>query len=202
MAEKKKFFEIELPIIKDKIALYSTSKEKLNKRKIKIDITRKLRGKSIELIFRVLVEKENIKAVPYRMHLFSYFIRRMMRKSISYVEDSFSAECKDAVLKIKPFIISRKKVSRKVKSALREEAKKQIKEKIKNQKYEDLLAELLSGNFQKELGLKLKKIYPLSLCEIRDIFKEKDLAESQEKETEKKVKVKKEISEKEEDTSK
>ena len=36
--------------------------------------------------------------------------------------------------------------------------------------YEEIFSDLLSGKFQKTLSLKLKKIYPLSLCEIKDIY--------------------------------
>ncbi|MEK6820637.1 MAG: hypothetical protein AABX71_02905 [Nanoarchaeota archaeon] len=170
MAGKKKFFEIELPIIKQKAELYSDSEENLIGRAVKIDLTRKLRGKSLEITFKIKRVEGKAKAEAYRLYLLGYFIRRMMRKSINYVEDSFSSECKDAVLKIKPFFITRKKVSRKIRKVLRDGAREFIGELIKDRTYEEIFSELLQGSFQKTLSLKLKKIYPLSLCEIRDIF--------------------------------
>jgi ribosomal protein S3AE len=177
MAEKKKFFKIDLPLINKKVELYSTTEEKLAGRTIKIDFTRKLRGKSLEAIYKVEMQKDKVTAVPYRLHLLGYFIRRMMRKSTDYVEDSFPAECKNASLRIKPFLITRRKVSRAVRKALRNKAKEEIGKVIKEKKYEEIFSDIMSNKFQRSLSLKLKKIYPLALCEIRDIYIEKPKAE-------------------------
>lgn len=174
MIGKKKFFAIELPLIKQKAELLATSQEELIGRTVKIDLTRKLRGKSLDIIFKIKSEKEKLKAQPFRLQLLQYFIRRMMRKSINYVEDSFSAETKDVTLRIKPFLITRKKVSRKVRKALREKAKEEITKEAKSKSYEEIFSDILSNKFQKSLSLKLKKIYPLALCEIRDIYIEKE----------------------------
>jgi len=170
MALKKKFFEIELPSIKQKTDLFGMTEKEFVGRTIKIDMTRRLRGKSLEITFKIKEDKDKIKAEPIRLHLLGYFIRRMLRKSIDYVEDSFNAEAKDAILKIKPFLITRQKVSRKVRTALRNKTKEEIEKEIKEKNYEDFFSELLSGKFQKELSLKLKKIYPLAFCDIRDVF--------------------------------
>ena len=174
MAEKKKFFSVELPLIGEKAEVLAFSEEDLAGRTLKIDLTRKLRGKSTEIIFKLKQENKKIRAFPIRLYVLGYFIRRMMRKSIDYVEDSFIAECKDSLLIIKPFLITRKKVSRAVRKALRNKAKEEINNAIKEKISEEIFSELLSGRFQKSLSLKLKKIYPLALCEIRDFLIEKE----------------------------
>lgn len=173
MVEKKKFFSIELPKIEQKAELLASNEQDLIGRTVKIDLTRKLRGKSAELVYKIILEDGKLKADFYRLSILGYFIRRIMRKSVNYVEDSFSATCKDAVLRIKPFIITRKKVFRSVRKALREKAKKEIEESIRNLSYEEIFSELISGKFQRALGLKLKKIYPPAFCDIRDIYVEK-----------------------------
>ncbi len=184
MAAKKKFFELELPIIKQKVELYGTSEDDLEGRSVKIDLTRKLRGKGVEIIFKVIKDKEKLNVIPSRLHLFSYYIRRMMRKSVDYVEDSFDVESKNAHLRVKPFLITRKKVTRNVRKALRNKAKEEIIKSFGNKNFEDIFDELISNRFQRNLSLKLKKIYPLGFCDIRDIYlKEK-------KDMVKKVKVK------------
>src|SRR3989344_209582 len=119
---RKKFFEVELPLINQKADLIATNEQELKGKTVKIDLTRRLRGKSLEITFRLISEKDKIIAEPYRLHLLGYFIRRMMRKSIDYVEDSFSAESKNAVLRVKPFLITRQKVSRAIRNALRKKA--------------------------------------------------------------------------------
>ncbi len=169
MAKRKKFHEIELPIIDRKVELLAFSKEDLEERTVKIDLTREVRGKSFEIIFKI---GKGLKITPRRLHVFPYFLRRMMRKSVDYIEDSFIVESKDGKLRVKPFLIARKKVSRKVRKALREECRKEITKMIENKKFSTILSSLIQNKLQKELSLKLKKIYPLSLCEIRDIYLE------------------------------
>ncbi|MBI2630291.1 hypothetical protein HYW76_04250 [Candidatus Pacearchaeota archaeon] len=182
MAEKKKFIEIELPLVGEKAEVLTSNELSLNGKTINLDLTRKLRGKSVEAIFKLKLEGEKIKAELNRLHLLGYFIRRMMKTSIDYVEDSFSAQCKDAVLKIKVFMITRKKVSRAVRNALRNKAKEEVEASIKEANIETIFSEILYGKFQKSLSIKLKKVYPLGLCEIRDIIIEKKLENKVEEE--------------------
>lgn len=172
MAEKVKFVEIELPIINKKVEVIDTEGRKT----IKIDLTRELYGKSLEIVFRVIKDKGGARSIdPFRVYLQGYYIRRTMRKSISYVEDSFNVECKNALLRIKPFLITRREVSRAVKKALRNKCKEEILAYVKDKKFEEIFSDILSSKFQKMLLLKLKKIYPLALCEIRDVIVEKKL---------------------------
>src|SRR3989344_6484582 len=116
---KKKFFQINLPVINQAIELLGDTEESLIGRSVKIDLTRRLRGKSMEAIFHISKKDNKLLVKLKRTRILGYFIRRMMRKSVSYVEDSFSAQCKNAVLTIKPFLITRKKASREVTNALR-----------------------------------------------------------------------------------
>jgi len=169
MVEKRKFFAVELPIVNHEANLLGNTLEELNNRTVKLDLTRKLKGKSYEIIFRIKATETQAEAIPYRIHLFSFYIRRGMRKSIDYVEDSFEVPCANASLRIKPFLITRKKVSRAVRTALKHEANKEIIAAVKDKKFEDLFTEIIQGRFQRELSIKLKKIYPLALCEVRDI---------------------------------
>lgn len=172
--EKKKFFSVEIPAINQKVSLLAYNLEQLNNRNIKVDLTRMLRGQSVEAIFKVKTAEGKAIASPIKIYVLSAFIARMMRKSISYVEDSFSCECDDAQLRIKPFMITRKKVTRAVRKALRNEAKKYIQEHVKEKNKEELFAEIINGRLQKSLSLKMKKIYPLAFCEIRHLSIEKE----------------------------
>lgn len=187
---KKKFFEVSLPLIEHSTKLIAAEEEELIGKTIKVDLTRKLRGKSLEITFKI--DKKG-KAVPKRLNLLGYYIRRMMRKSADYVEDSFSTPTKNASLRVKPFLITRNKVSRRVRKALRNKAKEEIAKALKDEDYENIFLEVISNKFQKSLSLKLKKIYPLSLCEIRDIFVEKREIEA--KETEEKIPKRKPVEE-------
>ena len=99
-----------------------------------------------------------------------YFIRRMIRKRISYVEDSFETPSQESMIRIKPFIITRKKVSRVVRKTIRNQTRNWLEDYIAGKKDNELFSEILANKLQKPLSLRLKKTYPLSLCEIRIIY--------------------------------
>jgi ribosomal protein S3AE len=171
--KRKRFFDVSIPIINKETQLYGYDIEDLNGRIIVYDLTRLLRGKSILLKLKVTVEDGKAAANPYELKIMPYFIRRMIRKGTNYVEGSFSAECKNAVLRIKPFLITRKKVSRAVRKALRDKARDELTNYVKEKTAEILFDDIIKNKIQKPLGLSLKKIYPLSLCEIRILKIEK-----------------------------
>ena len=175
---KKKFFDVEIPLINRQTQLQAYELGELDGKLIKDDLTRLLRGKGMLLQSKVKVEGEKATATPKKLELMPYFLRRMIRKGTNYIEDSFSATCKNAQVRIKPFLISRRKISRAVRKALREKAREELINYIKNKDIETLFKEILKNQIQKPLSLKLKKIYPLSLCEIR-IFKVEKMIESQ-----------------------
>ena len=191
---KKRFFEVKVPLTATKVHLYSGSAEELEGSIIKIDLTRSLRGKSLELIFKVVSEGDELKGIPKKAHLMQGYIRRAVRRGTDYVEDSFDAECRDLKVKIKPFLITRKKVSRAVRNSLRVTAKKFLEGYLKTRDAEEIFSEILANKLQKTLSLKLKKVYPLAMCDIRvfevlgehdkEIVYEEDAVEEAEKEEE------------------
>jgi len=172
---KKKFFNVEIPLINKQTQLQAYEPKELNGKLINYDLTRILRGKSMILQLKVKLEKEKPTTTPRKIKLMPYFLRRAVRKGTNYIEDSFSTKCKNAQVKIKPFLISRRKVSRAVRKALREKAREELIKYVKNKTAESLFEEILKNQIQKILSSKLKKIYPLALCEIRIFEIEKDL---------------------------
>jgi len=170
---KKRFFDVEIPIINKETQLQAFELKDLDGRFVKYDLTRTLRGKSSLLQLKVVVKGEKATTVPRQLKLMPYYLRRMVRKGTNYVEDSFSTACKDAQLRIKPFLITRRKVSRAVRKALREKAREELIKYAKANTTQQIFEDILKNQLQKTLSLKLKKIYPLSLCEIRILKVEK-----------------------------
>ena len=167
MVLKKKFFEVEIPLIGEEIELLAYEMQELEGKNVKLDLTRILRGKGTELKAKIKIEGNKATAIPQSLTVLPYYIRRAVRKGTNYIEDSFIVDCKDEQIIIKPFLVTRKKVSRQVRKALRERAKEEIINYVKDKEAEELFEDLLKNKFQKPLSLILKKIYPLSLCEIR-----------------------------------
>ncbi len=174
MVLKKKFFDVEIPIVGEETELIAYELNEINGKNIKLDLTRQLRGKNVELKAKVKIEGDKAIAYPIQLTVLPYYIRRAIRKGTNYVEDSFIIECKDAQVRIKPFLVTRKKVSRAVRKALRDKTKKEIIEYVKDKTAEELFDDLIKNKVQKPLSLTLKKIYPLSLCEIRSFEVIKD----------------------------
>lgn len=166
MAIRKKFVEVSLPMINETLPVLGEP-ESLVKKTIKLDLSRKLKGRGLEVVFQILHKDKALIAYPKNMTLMRSYITRMMRKRVNYVEDSFTSSCKDIPVTIKPFLITRKKVSRAIRNSLRKTAKEFILEYTKSRTYLELAESVLFGELQKEIYPKLKKVYPLSLCEIR-----------------------------------
>ncbi len=165
--KKKKFFNVEMPLIGKQTQIQAYEPSELEGRFLKYDLTRMLKGKSMMLTSKVKIENEEAVAFPKKIILMPYFLKRMIRKGTNYVEDSFVTECADAKVIIKPFLITRRKVSRAVRKALRNKAREELINYVKDKTSEELFDEILKNQIQRPLSQKLKKIYPLSLCEIR-----------------------------------
>jgi ribosomal protein S3AE len=175
LTKRKKFQSVEIPLTNSKVELIGNSIEDLKDKTIKLDLTRQLKGKSVEAIGKI--------------RLMPYFIKRMIRKRISYVEDSFETPSQENMIIIKPFLITRKKVSRAVRKALRNRTKNWVEDYIAERTNDEIFNEILSNKMQRSLSLILKKTYPLSLCEIRILEIKRPL----EKEEIPKIKKKEEI---------
>lgn len=165
--KKKKFQDVEIPLVKLKIELIGDSIEDVKDRTIKLDLTRQLKGKNIEVFFKTGIEKGKLIANPLKLILSPYFIRRIIRKRISYVEDSFLTPSQESLLRIKPFLITRKRVSRAVRKTLRNKARNWLEDYISQKTDSEIFNDLIFNKLQRPLSLALKKTYPLSFCEIR-----------------------------------
>lgn len=177
--KRKRFFNVEIPLINRETQLQAYEINELEGRFMKYDLTRMLRGKSMLLSLKVSVNDEKAVAIPRSLQLMPYFLKRMVRKGTNYVEDSFLVNCKNAQIRIKPFLITRRKVPRVVRKALRFKAKEELTKYIEDKKSEELFEGMVNNQIQKSLSLKLKKIYPLSLCEIRVFKVEKELKDEE-----------------------
>jgi len=173
MAERKKYISVKIPMLDSEMRVLGTLTD-LHMKTIKLDLSRKLRGKGLTITFRIFNHNETLIAIPNRMELVKSYIRRMTRKRTNYVEDSFAAHCSDVTATVKPFLITRKRVSRVVRKNLRNTAREFLVEYLKGKTYNEICLELMDGSLQKTLLPKLKKVYPLSFCDLR-VFETKEI---------------------------
>ncbi|NPE26398.1 hypothetical protein HNV12_00125 [Methanococcoides sp. SA1] len=173
MAERKRYIEVQVPFLGESLRVLGTP-ENLHNKTIKLDLTRKLRGKGLTIRLRIFNQEGTLYAIPNNLTLASSYIRRMMRKKTNYVEDSFTVRCADIRTTFKPHLITRKKVSRVVRKNLRNTAREFIIEYCKDKTYIEVCSDIFEETLQKTMLPKLKKVYPLSFCDIR-IFETKEL---------------------------
>jgi ribosomal protein S3AE len=164
---KKSFYEVKAPMTSTVISLYSTSPESLNGRTVRLDLTKNLRGKSLELKLRIKLIDGELVEEPETVELVGSYVRKVMRSGTDYCEDSFKTNCRDFEVQIKPLLITRKRVSRTVLNVLRKTAREFLEGYVKTRTAQEIFSEIVSNKIQKQLSLKLKKVYPLALCEIR-----------------------------------
>ena len=130
-------------------------------------MTKNLRGKNVELRAKVQLMNGELTSELISMIVTPSAIRRVLRRGTDYVEDSFVASSKDASLRIKPFMITRNRVSRVVRKELRNSARKFIEQYITIKSTREIFSDLMTNKLQKAISLRVKKIYPLAFCEIR-----------------------------------
>ncbi|MEK6847352.1 MAG: hypothetical protein AABY16_04245 [Nanoarchaeota archaeon] len=164
---KKKFFDVKIPLTATKVKLYAPNEEALHNSIVKIDMTKNLKGKNVELRAKVILKEGKIDSELLSLIVVPSYIRRIMRRGIDYVEDSFEMSCKDAKFRIKPFMITRSHVSRTVRNKIRITARKFLESQLNIKNITEIFSEIMSNKLQKNLSLKVKKIYPLAFCEIR-----------------------------------
>jgi ribosomal protein S3AE len=140
----------------------------------KLDLSKNLKGKNLELKLRIIKEGEKLSCKAEKIELINSYVKKAIRSGADYVEDSFIIECRDSKARIKPLLVTRKRVSRSTLKILRETARKNLEGYLKTRNMEEIFTEIISNKLQKQLAQKLKKIYPLALCEIRmfEIIKE------------------------------
>lgn len=164
---KKKFFEVPVPLTAAKVKLYAANAEELDNKIITLDMTKSLKGKNVELKARVSHKEGKTESELISLVLLPSYIRRIMRRGIDYVEDSFKTSCKDAEMIIKPFMITRNHVSRTVRKEIRNTTRKFLESHARIKTSRELFSEIMTNKLQKAISLRVKKIYPLAFCEIR-----------------------------------
>ena len=164
---KKSFYNVEVPMTSVPVQLYSLDQESLAGKTIALDLTRNLRGKSLLLNMKIVLEEDKLKGVPFKIVMATANASRIVRRGSDYSEDSFAFNCKDKNVRMKFLLVTRKRVSRTIKNVLRQNARKYLEDYMKSRTAEEIFTDITTNKIQKGLGLKLKKIYPLSASEVR-----------------------------------
>lgn len=97
-------------------------------------------------------------------------VKRLIRSEQDKIDDSFEVESKDKIkLLVKPIIITTNKTKNSVLTKIRMRTREKIKEAFLQNEFKPMLKEIMGGYFQKSIKQELRKIYPLSIFEIRKV---------------------------------
>lgn len=151
---------------------YANTSQDLVGRHLKINLMALIgdpKKQSITLDF-VITKAESNQAVA-ELHSYSInsaHIKRLIRKAVKRIDDSFVAASKDKITcRIKPLLIARFKTNQGVTTALRKKAKEYLKSAIEANTFEDIFSSIITNKLQMGLKKELKQIYPLGISEIR-----------------------------------
>lgn len=169
MTIKRRLFDVYLTAADLTVQIFGASPEALKDKNIRLDLTRFLKGKSCEAKFHIVKKDDKLLGEIFLFSIPQSYIRRLIGHDISIIEDSFIVKCSNGKLRIKPFLITRNKVHRSVRAELRKQAKEEVELFCAGKSREDIFNAVLNSTIQKTMSKKLKKVYPLGICELRTV---------------------------------
>lgn len=95
-------------------------------------------------------------------------VKRVIRKGVGKIDDSFVLESKDGLkFAVKPLLITRHQTYASIRTSLRKKAREYFAELFKNTPSTEIFQQIISNKLQMDLKGQLRKITPVSVMEIR-----------------------------------
>ncbi len=173
--KKKKWYSILAPALFNNVELGETYAENIEGAKGKrlslnlYSLTGDPKKQNTNISFVVYDVKENKAFTEVDSYFLSHtFTRKSVRPGKDKIEDSFVCETADKIkVRVKVFLLSSKKITNSVKAAMIKNLRMFLLKEVSGNPFEKNMEEIISSRLQKSLKVFLKKIYPLSICEIR-----------------------------------
>jgi small subunit ribosomal protein S3Ae len=100
--------------------------------------------------------------------LLTGYLKALVKRRRDVINEVVDVQTKDNVpLKIKMTIFTAKKISSKIKTAIRNNSKEEVKERAKEMDFSHLEQEIIFGKFSTRIFNRVKKIAPIKRVEIR-----------------------------------
>ncbi len=135
------------------------------------ELTRDMRQQNINVFFEVnKVSGSKLYTEFVGFEMVPSSLKRMVRRGKRKVDYSFKAETKEGYkLRIKVIMVTIKLTNLSALSGLRKECEKNMKTMLKKMSYDQFVGDLVNHRIQSKLRKMLSKIYPLKMCEIREM---------------------------------
>jgi len=132
------------------------------------DLTNDFRKSHIILNFKINKVEEDKAYTQFSGHtLTSDYLRRMIRRRRSKIEGVYDVNTRDgAVIRVKPFATTDKRIQNSQRKVVREAMKKTISDQAKDSTLSEFLKNILDGRMGSEIYKNCKKLYPVKRIEI------------------------------------
>jgi len=132
------------------------------------DMTNDFRKGHIKLFFKVKKIEENKALTQYEGHtLTSDYLRRMVRRRRSKIEGVYDVNTLDgAIVRIKPFATTDKRIQNSQKRVVRDAMKKTIAQEAKKATLYDFIKKIIDGKLGSDIYKNCKTLYPVKRIEI------------------------------------
>jgi small subunit ribosomal protein S3Ae len=170
------------------------------------DLTNDFRKSHIKLFFKINKIENNNAYTQFIGHtLTSDYLRRMIRRKRSKIDGVYDVNTRDgAILRVKPFATTDKRIQNSQKRIVRETMKKTISDNAKTSTMSEFIKEVIDGKMGSDIYKNCKKLYPVKRVEIfKTQVLESPSIEIEEKQTTKIIEQKREetpIEDKKEET--
>ena len=139
-----------------------------------MNITNDPKTQNSKVTFKIIkVDKDRAITEFKSYNLLQTAVRRLAQKDKEKVSDSFSVKTKDGIsVRLKPMFVTKSTTKQSVLSALRKECKKFLESYASKNTYSNMVMDVVGFRIQIGLKNQLKKIYPITVCQIRTFSKE------------------------------
>lgn len=138
-----------------------------------MELTNDVKKQNIKVRFIINNISENKATADFIGHeLVSSLVKRVVKRAKSKIDDSFIVETKDNIkIRVKPLVLTKTKAAHSVLTRLRSKIRETLTVNFKKYTYDELVQQLLNQEVHKLLKEQLKKIYPVSVVELRYLRK-------------------------------
>jgi len=138
-----------------------------------MQLTNDMKKQNTKITFKIIQVKDDKALTEIKKYeLIPVAVKRLSHKEKNKLETSFTAKTKDNIqVQIKPLLVTKSKTKKSILSNLLHETKTFLTKEINRLSYTDLLNTLIYYKIQNQLKFHLKKIYPLSVSQIRCLVK-------------------------------
>ena len=132
------------------------------------DLTNDFRKSHIKLFFKIYKVEESNALTKYTGHtLTSDYLRRMIRRKRSKIDGVYDVTTRDgAVVRVKPFATTDKRIQNSQRKIVRETMKKTISNQAKTNTLAEFIKNIIDGKTGSDIYKNCKKLYPVKRVEI------------------------------------